>query len=126
MVRYTFLILFLSELCSAFGQDSLKYITPEQTEIDIKVNEPFIIKLRACHSCGYRWTIEEFDTLNVKLIAVTFKNTNGRENWMGGDVFEFWKFTGIKAGTYKLEFVQKGHAREYRKNGRYKFELRVN
>jgi predicted secreted protein len=125
MIRYTFLILFVLRLGSAIGQDSLYYATPEKTKIDVKVNETFIIKLRVCHSCGFRWTMEQHDTINVKLISVTSKNANGRENWSGGDVFEFWKFTGIKAGTYNLEFVQKRPGRESRENGRCNFEVWV-
>jgi predicted secreted protein len=125
MIRYSFLILFLFNLGSALGQDSLKFITPEQTKIDVKVNEPFIIKLRACHSCGYHWTLEQIDTLNIKLISMTSKNTSGRQ-MHGGDVFEFWKFIGLNAGSYYLEFIQKGPGRDPKENGRCNFELWVN
>ena len=126
MIRYSLLILFLLQLGSALGQDSLKYITSEQRKIDVKVNEPFIIKLRACHSCGYHWTLEQFDTLNVKLISVTSKNTSWRIHQDGGDVFEFWKFIGVNVGKYNLEFIMKGPAREYKVGGRCNFELWVN
>src|SRR5450830_988985 len=105
--RYSLLILFLLKLGVTFGQDSLNYITSEQTKIEVKVNEPFIIKLRACHSCGYHWYLEEIDTLNVKLIEVTSKNTSERRH-IGGDVFEFWKFIGVNVGKYNLEFIMKG------------------
>ncbi|MFZ4413665.1 MAG: protease inhibitor I42 family protein [Bacteroidales bacterium] len=126
MIRYFTLVLVLISLNSAIGQDSLYYITPEQTKIDIKANEPFIVKLRACHSCGIRWFVEQLDTLNIKLISVTRKNTSGRVYQKGGSVFEFWKFIGLKVGTYNLEFVQKGPAREFKEYGRCKFELWVN
>ena len=125
MIRYSFLILFLIKFGSAFGQDSIKYITSEQTQIDVKVNEPFIIKLRACHSCGYHWTLEQIDTLNIKLISMTSKNTSGRPTH-GGDAFEFWKFIGINVGKYNLGFIMKGPAREYKVGGRCDFELWVN
>lgn len=106
-------------------QDSLYYITPGQTKIEVRVNESFIIKLKACNFCGYHWTLEEPDTVNVKLISVRSENTSGRANQKGGDVFEFWKFTGVKAGTYKHEFVQKGPGREFKENGRCIFEVIV-
>jgi predicted secreted protein len=126
MIRYSIIILFILQICAAFGQDSLNYITAEQTKIEVKVNETFIIKLRACHSCGYHWTLNQIDTLNLKLVEVTSKNKCGRVQQIGGDVFEYWKFIGVSVGTYNLEFVQKGPAKEYKENGRCNFELWVN
>jgi predicted secreted protein len=121
MIRYSFLILFLLNIGSVLGQDSLYYITPDQSKINVKVNEPFIIKLRACHSCGYGWTMQQDDTINVKLIKVTSKNIDERKP-IGGSVFEFWKFSGGRVGTYSIEFIQK---RGIQENGRFKFEIYV-
>ena len=126
MIRYSLLILFLVKIVSALGQDSLYYITPEQTKIDVKVNVPFIIKLRACHSCGSHWTLDQSDTINVKLISVRCQNASGRIQQIGGDVYEFWKFVGLHIGKYNLELVQRGPAREHKEIGRCKFELWIN
>ena len=130
MIRNSLLIILILKLGTAFAQDSLYYITPDatidQAPIDVKLNQPFIIKLRSCHDCGCHWNIEKYDTVNVKLITVRSKNVNGKEDWIGGEVFEFWKFIGVQVGTYYLEFVQKGPGRDPKEYGRFKFELWVN
>ena len=125
MIRYSLLILFLLNLCDAFWQDSLYYITPKQTNIDVKVGVPFIIKLFSCHYCGYYWNLENSDTINVKLIAVRYEKVSGRDTDIGGDVFEFWKFIGVNVGTYNLEFVQKRPAAYLPEKGRCKFDLKI-
>jgi hypothetical protein len=126
MIRYYILILILLKISSAIGQDSLYYFTPGETKIDVKVNEAFIIKLRACHSCGSHWNLDKSDSINVKLISVTLQNASGRVQQKGGDVYEFWKFIGLHVGKYNLEFVLRGRAREHKEYGRCKFELWVN
>ena len=126
MIRYSFVILFLLNLCNAFGQDSLYYITPKQTKIDVKANVPFIIQLFSCHYCGYYWIVENSDTNNIKLIAVRYQRVSGRDTDIGGDAFEYWKFIGIKAGTYSLEFVNKRPANYLPEKGRCKFDLTIN
>ena len=81
-----------------FGVDSI---------LKVKENEPFVLKFLACHSCGYNWSLDKVDTLNVKLINVTSKHTSGRNDIVGGSVYEFWKIKVIAVGTYVLEFVYK-------------------
>jgi hypothetical protein len=125
MIRNCLLILLFIRIGSVIGQDSLYYITPEQSKIDVKNNMPFIIRLRSCHSCGFHWNLDQIDTLKVKLVSVTFKNVFGKPQQKGGDVFEFWKFIGINVGNSTIEFVQRGPAREYRENGRCKFVIWV-
>jgi hypothetical protein len=126
MIRNFLLIVLIMRIGSALGQDSLYYITPEQSKIDVKYNVPFIIRLRSCHSCGSHWNLEQIDTLKVKLVSVTCKNASGKTQQKGGDVFEFWKFIGINAGISSIELVQRGPARDYRENGRCKFVIWVN
>ena len=125
-IRYTFLILFLLNLYDSFGQDSVYYITPKQTKIDVKASVPFIIQLFSCHSCGYYWTLENSDTNNIKLMTVRFQRVSGRDTDIGGDAFEFWKFIGLKAGTYSLEFVNKRPASYLPEKGRCIFEININ
>jgi hypothetical protein len=126
VIRNCLLISLLMQIDSVTGQDSLYYITPEQSKIDVKNNVPFIIRLRSCHSCGSHWNLDQIDTLKVKLVSVTLKNVSGKTQKIGGDVFEFWKFIGINAGASTIEFVQWGPSRDYRENGRCKFVIRVN
>jgi hypothetical protein len=126
MIRLIIFFFLFLNFFTSFGQDSLYYITPGQTKIEVKVNEPFIIKLRSCHGCGSHWTYNLSDTIKVKLLTVRYENANGRKNWMGGDVFEFWKFIGVTPGEYNLEFVQFGPGRNPKENGRFLFELYVN
>jgi predicted secreted protein len=126
MIRYSFLILFLLNICDAFGQDSVYYITPKQTKIDVNTKVPFIILLNSCHSCGYYWTLESSDTNNIKLIAVRYQRVNGRDTDSGFDASEFWKFIGLKKGTYSLEFVNKRPATYLPEKERCKFELNIN
>ncbi len=108
------------------GQDSLNYFTPAETKIEAKVNEAFIIKLIACHSCGIHWNLDQADSSMVKLISVTYQNASGRKQQKGGDVYELWKFIGLHAGKYNLEFVLRGPAKEHKEYDRCKFELWVN
>ena len=127
MIRYFIFLLFLLIFGSAFGQDSLQIITSEQRTIDVKENEPFIIKFRECRGCPVHWYLDkdESDTLNVRLIEVTYKNTNGRQFNQGGEVFELWKFTGLAIGRFDLEFVQKGPGKDHNEIERLEFELWV-
>jgi predicted secreted protein len=126
MIRYSFLIFFLLNLCDAFGQDSVYYITPKQTKIDVKASVPFIIRLLSCHSCGYYWTLESPDTNNIKFIGVRYQRVSGRDTDSGFDASEFWKFVGLKVGTYSFEFVNKRPANYLPEKGRCKFELNIN
>jgi predicted secreted protein len=116
-------MLILLKMSSAIGQDSLYYFTPAVTKIDVKINEAFTVKLTAGPSCGFHWTLDQSDTINVKLISVTHQNASGRIQQKGGDVYEFWKFIGLHAGKYNLEFVERGPAREHKEISRCKFEL---
>jgi predicted secreted protein len=125
IIRFSFLILFLLSICDAFGQDTLYYITPKQTNIDVKAGVPFIIKLFSCHYCGYYWNVENSDSANVKLINVRYQKVWSRDTDIGGDVVEFWKFIGLKVGKYKLEFVQKRPAAYLPEKDRCSFEVKI-
>jgi len=125
MIRNCLLIILLFLVFSALGQDTLYTVLPGQSNIEVRVKEVFVIKLRSCHSCGSHWNLEQADTLGVKVITVTSENAEGKPNRIGGDVFEFWKLTGIKPGEYELVFVQRGPARLHEENGRCTFNLRV-
>jgi len=119
-------MLILLKTSMVIGQDSLYCFTPAVTKIDVKINEAFIIKLTASPSSGAHWTLDQSDTINVKLISVTCQNASGRIQQKGGDVYEFWKFIGLHAGKYNLEFVKRGPAREHKELGRCQFELWIN
>ena len=125
MLRFVLSILLFFQVSASFSQDSVFYVTPEQSKVDINLNQYFIIKLRSCHSCGYHWNLNEVDTLKIKLISVRSENASGNKFQRGGDVYEFWKFIGKQVGLSNLEFVQKGPARDYRENGRCRFEILV-
>ena len=108
------------------GQDSICCITPGQSKIEARVNQSFVIKLRSCHSCGNHWYLELRDSLKVKLISVRYENASGRTSQKGGEVFEFWKLSGVKPGSSTVGFVQRGPARDHREIGRVKFDIWVN
>lgn len=98
-------LIFAYSIC--YCQTDTIYITDDNPILKVKENEPFVLKFLACHSCGYNWSLDKVDTLNVKLINVTSKHTSGRNNIMGGNAYEFWKMKVIEVGTYVLEFVYK-------------------
>ncbi len=126
MIRHCLLILIILKVASASAQDSLCCFTPANPKIEAKVNKEFIIKLRSCNSCGFHWTVDRLDTINVKLISVTVQNANGKKQQVGGDVYAFWKFVGLHTGEFNLEFVKRGPSKENKETGRCKFELLIN
>lgn len=102
----TFLfLLFACSIC--FGQTDTIFVTDGNPKLKVKENEPFVLKFIACHSCGYNWSLDKADTLNVKVIKVTSKHTSGRNDVTGGSVYEFWKIKVMAVGTYELEFIYK-------------------
>ena len=107
MLKFSILLflLFACSICNC--QIDTIFITDNIPILKVKENEPFVLKFLACHSCGYNWSLDKVDTSNVKLINVTNKHTSGRNDIVGGSVYEFWKFKVVAVGSYVLEFVYK-------------------
>lgn len=125
MIRFTLYILFIIIFGNVYSQDSITYATAAYNKIEVNLNQSFIIKLRACHSCGFHWKLEKIDSLKIKLVSVTQENVSGRKFKDGGDVYEFWNFIGINVGTSEVKLVYIGPAREFKENGRCEFEIWV-
>ncbi len=107
MLKCSILLFLLFVFSIGYGQTDTIFITDDHPVIKVKENEPFVLKFLACYSCGYNWSLDKVDTLNVKLINITSKHTSGRNDIVGGSVYEFWKIKVIAVGTYTLEFVYK-------------------
>ena len=106
MGKYFFLIFILISSYSGFCRNDTVMIKCD-TSLHIKKNKPFTFKFIACPSCGYRWSLDKVDSNFVKLINFSSKHTSGRNDIVGGNVYEFWKFKVVSAGTYILEFIYK-------------------
>jgi len=61
-------VLILLKASFAFCQDNVISLTQNQTMVIVKVNEPFILKVEGCPSCGFQWILEPGDTTKMKLI----------------------------------------------------------
>ncbi len=99
------LLFFTYSVC--YCQIDTLLVTDDLPLLEIKQNEPFMLKFLACHSCGFNWSLVDVDTLKIQLISVTSKHTSGREDIKGGSVYEYWKFNITTAGYYVLEFIYK-------------------
>jgi predicted secreted protein len=108
LMKKLYLVLFvLLNFSICYCQNDTIFVTGDIPILKVKANEPFVLKFLACHDCGYNWSLEKADSSYVKLISLSSRNTSGRNNIEGGNVYEFWKFTVVSAGTYVLEFIYK-------------------
>ena len=106
MRKYFFLIFFLIGSFIGFcGNNTI--MIKQDTSLHLRKNKLFTLKFIACHSCGYSWSVKKVDSNFVKLINVSSKHTSGRNDIVGGNAYEFWKFKVVSAGTYILEFLYK-------------------
>jgi len=107
MLKLPTLLFFLFTTSICYCQTDTIFIADNTPTVKVKANEPFVLKFITCHSCGYSWSLNSVDSSFVKLIGVTSEHTTGRKGIAGGNVFEFWKFKVIAAGSYVLDFVYK-------------------
>jgi predicted secreted protein len=107
MLKFSTLLFLLFSCSICYCQTDTIFITDNIPILKVKENEPFVLKFLACHSCGYNWKLNKVDTSYVKVINVTSKHTSGRNDIVGGSVYEFWKFEVVASGSYSLEFVYK-------------------
>jgi len=114
MLKVFTLLVFLLIDTSLFCQNSETLITEYNTNIEVKMNESFVIKTLRCSGPCY-WYPDSFDTTIIKL-HIDSLDLNKIENHRRGLKYDRWNFKIIKKGKYVVTF--------YRKEIGYKGELK--
>ena len=100
MKTIALIVFIIAFACSSFTQNK----TMKQETIQAKKDSVFTIRLLAAIGEGYSWRIMgQSDSISVKFIKTT--QLPGSEDKDGGLETQVFYFTGVKVGTYQLQFV---------------------
>ena len=89
---------------TSFSQSPIKSDTTINKRI--KKKEIFKLDFQSCHTCGYRWILDNNND-STKLVFISVDPIKNTEHKIGGNEIETWSFQGLKKGKYQLIFIYK-------------------
>jgi predicted secreted protein len=101
MKKVLFILITVVIALTACGPKEPKLIEDTIEPVKVKTGELFIIKVKANHSAGCKWYMDQkMDTSVIKVTGHEYKLTNPNIEKTPG--FEFWSIKIIKEGKYEL------------------------